>query len=147
MSDVTNIGLPPFIAPVTHATVDDGILLCQMLYPALKQIGLFPALTGGVLYKGGNRKDIDIVIYRHRQDRSSGWETTNEDIAKVLMDCGITITGFFGFTTKASWRGIQVDILNPESCGISGYGESGEQSQSQQVLDTGPQTWYTSGLG
>ena len=45
----------------------EAIELCNKLYLQLERFGYFPALTGGQLYKTGGRKDIDIVIYRHRQ--------------------------------------------------------------------------------
>lgn len=75
-------------------------------------VGIFPALTGGLLYKDGERKDIDIVLYRHRQKIDS-FEVV--DFVKELGELGIEITGFYGFVTKAKWNGMTVDIFNPET--------------------------------
>ena len=49
------------------ASQDQSMELCRQLYKELSPKGFFPALTGGSLYKTGLRKDIDVVIYRHRQ--------------------------------------------------------------------------------
>ncbi len=91
---------------------DDGVYLCQQLYRVLQPKGFFPALTGGLLYKEGLRKDIDIVIYRHRQ-KIDAFET--KDLADVLLEAGVEITNYFGFVTKAKWKGYSVDIFNPET--------------------------------
>lgn len=86
--------------------------LCKVLYEKLEPAGYYPALTGGLLYKDGNRKDIDVIIYRNRQKVKS-FEAV--DLTGVLSEVGVTITGSFGFVTKAEWKGIVVDIFNPET--------------------------------
>ena len=96
----------------------DGIKLCQILWNKLNDHGYFPALTGGLLYKEGQRKDIDIVIYRHRQKHEQ-FEMT--DIFDLLEGCGLYDLQYFGFVTKAKWRGVVVDLFNPES--VSGVDE------------------------
>ncbi len=89
-----------------------GLELCKILYKELNIIGVFPALTGGLLYKEGNRKDIDIVLYRHRQELD-GFET--KEIELILSRCGLTDFQYFGFVTKAKWQGVTVDLFNPET--------------------------------
>jgi hypothetical protein len=100
------------IKNIKKCTISDGINLCKLMQKELDEIGLFPALTGGLIYKDGQRKDIDIVIYRHRQ-KLRFFETI--DIKKQLESIGIEITGFYGFVTKAKWNGFIVDIFNPET--------------------------------
>ena len=98
-----------------------GIELCQILHKKLLGCGFFPALTGGLLYKEGNRKDIDIVIYRHRQNVG---EFEMRDIENHLIDIGFYDFRYFGFVTKVKWKGIHVDLFNPESkCENDTYGE------------------------
>ena len=92
------------------ATQKDGIELCKLIHENVK--GAFPALTGGLLYKDGERKDIDIVLYRHRQD-CDPVETT--EFEAVLSSIGIKIIQCYGFVTKAKWNGFDVDIFNPET--------------------------------
>ena len=89
-----------------------GIELCQKIHKKLLGYGYFPALTGGLLYKEGERKDIDIVIYRHRQDVAA---FEMRDIEDHLIDIGFYGFNYFGFVTKAKWKGLDVDLFNPEA--------------------------------
>ena len=108
-----------------EATTQDAIELCKILYKPLKEIGVFIGLTGGLLYKEGSRKDIDLVIYRHRQDRQS-LETIDQDVYTVLCECGLVDIQYYGFVTKAKWEGFVVDIMNPEALDDEiAYGEEG----------------------
>lgn len=98
--------------PEENVSMSDGIELCKILYSRLSKVGIFPALTGGLLYKEGNRKDIDIVLYRHRQDLAH-FETI--EFSELLEECGLYDIKTFGFVTKAKWRGLVVDLFNPET--------------------------------
>lgn len=103
------------------ANQENGIKLCQKMYDKLSAYGYFPALTGGLLYKEGNRKDIDIVVFRHRQEVHS-FEML--DIEHHLIDIGFYDFKYFGFVTKAKWRGFVVDLFNPETDGSEcSYGD------------------------
>jgi hypothetical protein len=95
-----------------ECTYEMAYALCTDLYKVLEPKGYYPALTGGLLYKEGKRKDIDIIIYRNRQKVSS-FETV--DIAHLLAEVNLNITASFGFVTKAEWFGMIVDIFNPET--------------------------------
>lgn len=86
--------------------------LCKKIYDALSPFGFYPALTGGCLYKEGNRKDIDIVIYRNRQ-KSPSFEMS--DLEGMLKKAGLGEFCFFGFVAKAKYREFNVDIFNPET--------------------------------
>lgn len=101
--------------PLKMAVIQDGIALCQELHDTLKPVGLFPALTGGLLYKAGERKDIDIVIYRHRQHYDIMPEMTHQIFVDALKKAGVETLTCYGFVTKAKWNGFDVDIFNPES--------------------------------
>lgn len=89
-----------------------GIDICRALYEKLAPHGYFPALTGGLLYKDGERKDCDIVIFRHRQ-MNEPFET--QEINELLIDCGFTDIRHYGFVTKSKMGIFEVDIFNPES--------------------------------
>ena len=94
------------------ASLNDGLELCAILREILSPLHLYPALTGGLLYKRGRRKDIDIVIYRNRQE-VDGFEI--DSLHEILSESAINITGFHGFVTKAKWKGFTVDLFNPET--------------------------------
>lgn len=89
-----------------------GIDICKALYEKMLPHGLFPALTGGLLYKYGDRKDCDIVIFRHRQNVQP-FET--KEINHILEECGFTEIRHYGFVTKAKMGIFDIDIFNPES--------------------------------
>ena len=48
-------------------TQPEAIALCKDLEAFAPEYGCHVALTGGLLYKDGPRKDVDIVLYRVRQ--------------------------------------------------------------------------------
>ncbi|UKL14832.1 hypothetical protein [Erwinia phage Gungnir39] len=91
---------------------EEGILICRSLYRSLSEHGFFVALTGGLLYKDGDRKDCDIVIYRHRQNVEL-FEL--RDIHDLLVSAGLVDIRHFGFVTKARMFGYDIDLFNPES--------------------------------
>jgi len=94
------------------ATQQDGIRLCESLYSKLSPAGYYPALTGGLLYKEGARKDIDVVIFRNRQDVT---DFEMKDIECFLVEIGMSDFKYYGFVTKAIWNGFTVDLFNPET--------------------------------
>jgi len=103
-----------------EVTQQDGIELCKIMYDKLAPLGFYPALTGGLLYKEGERKDIDIVIFRNRQQHDS-FETI--DLYLELSEIGISIDNYYGFVTKAKWKGHTVDLFNPETTELMGEDE------------------------
>lgn len=109
-----DISIPTLVPPVIakQCTHQDGIELCKILYDKLSPIGFYPALTGGLIYKDGPRKDIDIVIFRNRQEHD-GFETAQ--LFDELASVGVDIIDTFGFVTKAEWKGFTIDLFNPES--------------------------------
>lgn len=98
--------------------LEDAIILCTLLYEHLRGIGIYPALTGGCLYKQGNRKDIDIVLY---MDNSNLREL--EDIEGKLKAVGLENFKHFGYVTKCLWNGYTVDILLPQTLKDDDYDE------------------------
>lgn len=93
-------------------TKDDAVMLCKRLYEKLSSVGFYPALTGGILYKDGCRKDIDIVIFRNRQ---TVVKFEMEFIEDLLVECGLSNFQYFGFVTKCKLGNISVDLFNPET--------------------------------
>lgn len=98
--------------PIKKAVLSNGLELCQILRGELVDKGYYPALTGGLIYKNGPRKDIDIVIYRNRQDHD---HFEMSDIFGELEQCGLENIEYYGFVTKAKWKGFTVDLFNPET--------------------------------
>lgn len=53
---------------MTKWTREEAIELCGKIEMIAPRYGCHVALTGGCLYKPGKRKDVDILIYRIRQE-------------------------------------------------------------------------------
>tara|TARA_R110002126_G_scaffold92186_2_gene218951 strand:- start:11098 stop:11484 length:387 start_codon:yes stop_codon:yes gene_type:complete len=88
----------------------DGIVLCQRFNTFLNK-KYFVALTGGLIFQQGERKDIDIIIYRNRE--TDKFEML--DIQDILIEFGFIDIRFYGFVTKCKWQGYDVDIMHPEA--------------------------------
>lgn len=91
-------------------TTSEAIELCCLIESIAPQYGCHVALTGGLLYKGGERKDCDIVLYRIRQFKEINLDGLFEELAKH----GIAQLSGFGFCYKAEYRRKPVDFLVPE---------------------------------
>ena len=91
-----------------HEAVD----LCRALYAISEEYGCFPALTGGLLYKAGPRKDCDILFYRHRQ-----CEKINvAGLFVAMSDLGVKrLTEDDAWCVKALWREKPVDFFFPDA--------------------------------
>lgn len=107
-----------FTCIVGSVSQEAAIEICKEIYPKLSAAGFYPALTGGSLYKEGLRKDVDIVIYRNRQ---SVLPFEMVEIKDLLIELGFTNLEFFGFVTKSQYKGVSVDIFNPESTAGGDY--------------------------
>ena len=95
------------------ANLEQGVMLCRMLEEIAPSYGCHVALTGGCLYKDGERKDLDIIVYRIRQ-------VEKIDVAgflKAARDMGLKYVSGFGFCIKADFVGTKIDFLFPEEQG------------------------------
>lgn len=94
-------------------TQAEAIELCRLIEAICPQYGCHVALTGGCLYKDGQRKDLDVLFYRIRQveyiDADGLWQAL-EKIA-VVFDRG------FGWCCKATFNGRNIDCFFPEEEG------------------------------
>jgi hypothetical protein len=94
-------------------TRSEAIELCFKIETICPKYGCHVALTGGLLYKQGIRKDCDIVLYRIRQvakiDLEGLWVALNA--LDFVKHSG------FGWCYKCTYRGKSVDCLIPEEQG------------------------------
>jgi hypothetical protein len=95
----------------TKWTTEQAIALCRLVEMVCPKFGCHVALTGGLLYKDGERKDCDLVFYRVRQIEKI-------DIAglfKALAKLGIERkTESDQFVIKVRYLGRKIDCLFPE---------------------------------
>lgn len=89
---------------------NDAIELARLIEERCPAFGYHVALTGGLLYKIGLRKDADLLFYSIRQ------ATPDRDgLIEALKALGVTIKATFGWMAKAEWAGKPVDIFFPET--------------------------------
>lgn len=106
----------------TSWTQEEAIALCKLVEHLCVPSGCHVALTGGLLYKNGPRKDCDLLFYRIRQideiDMDLLWDT--------LKLGGIEKLSGFGWCYKATFNGKKLDIFFPEEQhGIYAQGDQG----------------------
>lgn len=91
----------------------DVLTLCRVLEGFAPDYGCHVALTGGYLYKSGDRKDVDILLYRIRQveriDLDGFWA--------LLKKLGFDYISNHGFVHKVEYNGKKIDFLIPEHDG------------------------------
>ncbi len=94
-------------------TQAEAIAMATTFEKIAPKFGAHVALTGGLLYKKGPRKDADIVFYRVRQQR----RIDEKGLMAALGDAGLYVDSDHGWMSKASWKGKRVDLLFPEPRG------------------------------
>ncbi len=103
-------------AKPNYVTLEDAVALCTKVEHHIRYLGCHVALTGGTLYKGGPRKDIDILIYRVRQIE----HPPQEKIMKALGKAGLVETSRYNWVVKCDYtptgreEPINVDVFFPE---------------------------------
>jgi len=87
----------------------EAVLLCKHIEVFAPVYGCHVALTGGCLYKDGDRKDVDILFYRIRQVP----KIDVDGLKAALKEFGFgEITGF-GWILKSEYKGSKVDMFFP----------------------------------
>lgn len=87
--------------------------LCKAIQAVSPAYHAHPALTGGLLYKDGPRKDCDIVIYQ-RGD-TNGVRSPIDWVAlwAAFDKIGLTLIHDYGYVKKCQYKGKPVDIFDP----------------------------------
>ena len=93
--------------------MEDAIEVCTLIESIAPEYGFHVALTGGLLYKEGPRKDCDILLYRIRERHDPDWQ----GLWEALFMAGIVKLHDFGWCKKASWMGLNLDIFDPDASG------------------------------
>lgn len=94
-------------------TQAQGLALVREIFEFLQaeNFPAYPALTGGLAYKDGPRKDCDIALYMNRQHELA----LKRDVIRQLNKLpGLRIVRDYGFVTKWEYGGKAVDIMFPE---------------------------------
>lgn len=95
-------------------TLQEGIALCTAIQnlPS-QQFHCHPALTGGLLYKQGARKDCDIVIYQRGDVDGERKEIDWGGLWAALQTIGVVMLHDYGYVKKCLYHGKSVDVFDP----------------------------------
>ena len=99
--------------PKPRWTQQQAIEFCTLLETIAPAYGCHVALTGGCLYKDGERKDCDVLFYRIRQIEA----VDVDGLLVALASLGITLLGDYGWCCKLIYQGRAVDFFFPERPG------------------------------
>lgn len=94
-------------------TQSNAIDLCRQLEAIAPQFGAHIGLTGGCLYKDGERKDCDIIVYRIRQVA----HIDAEGFFEAIKEIGVHFVSGFGWCRKAKFGDLKIDFFFPEEDG------------------------------
>ena len=94
-------------------TQPEAIELCRDVEAICPGYGCHVALTGGLLYKDGPRKDCDLLFYRIRQVKKIDLDA----LWPALLLIGLEKKSGFGWCFKAVYKGKPVDCFMPEEQG------------------------------
>lgn len=89
----------------------EAITLSQKIESIAPRFGFHVALTGGLLYKTGPRKDADFLFY---EVRGSDSPADYEGLIDALQSIDFVLGEDFGFIHKATYQGKRVDLMFPE---------------------------------
>lgn len=102
-------------------TQTEAIELCVKIEAICPAFGCHVALTGGLLYKTGERKDCDLLFYRIRQVS----EINLDGLWAALLEIGLNKSSGFGWCYKCEYQGKPIDCFMPEEQGGE-YNADGE---------------------
>lgn len=90
--------------------------LCTLIQSVSPQFNAHPALTGGLRYKTGNRKDCDIVIYRRGDTNGVRPELDWSGLWTALESLQLKLVKDYGYVKKCLWSHggawLPVDVLD-----------------------------------
>lgn len=91
-------------------TLEEAVTLCRSLEPALRTVGYYAAISGGVINKDGPRPDLDLVICERRMDSRKAAD--RYVLLNTLSSLGFVILSdnLDSFIVKGTWRDKPVDL-------------------------------------
>lgn len=89
-------------------TLAEAVEICSEIECAASKLGAHVALTGGTLYKADNRKDVDVMLYRHKR-------AVAIEVEIILAVARLTVVERFQWLTKCvAPNGVKVDVFHLE---------------------------------
>jgi len=93
-----------------NMNLENAVDLCRRIEEFAPLAKCHVALTGGCLYKDGDRKDVDILFYRIRQAPMINMNA----LFLNLKGMGFYDIRGFGWVYKANYKGHKIDMFFPE---------------------------------
>jgi hypothetical protein len=107
-------------------TLDEALALCTAIHEIpSEKFHCHPALTGGLLYKSGPRKDCDIVMYQRGDVNGERLPIDWPELWAALDAIGLTLLADYGYVKKCVYKGKMVDVFDPTQDG-GNYGQTEE---------------------
>lgn len=99
--------------PMPTWIIDEALYLCREIEAIAPEYGCHVALTGGLLYKDGPRKDADILLYRIRDEDCIDAAGLFREMREKL---GIRLKHVLTeqWCIKATWNGKPIDFFFPD---------------------------------
>ena len=111
-------------------TLEEAVDLCKRVEAICPPFGCHVALTGGTLYKNGERKDCDLLFYRIRQtpiiEGAELWEALEQIGLYKVKGCGWCHKAIYQPDVTDEYK--RVDCFFPEA--YDGSGPDGHQHTS-----------------
>lgn len=105
-------------------SLPEALALCTAIHELpSQQFHCYPALTGGLLYKSGPRKDCDIVIYQRGDVGGERLPIDWPGLWTALESIGLKLLMDYGYVKKCTYRGKVVDVFDPTQNG-GNYGQT-----------------------
>lgn len=95
-------------------TLDDAIAVIRELEPVASKAGYHLGITGGVLYRGYSKKDLDIVCYPHCTEVAPRREVMNQlGAAGITWHCRASHEEYGDDKIIEQWdfKGKSVDVF------------------------------------
>lgn len=116
--------------------VEEALAIAPIIEAAALSIKCHSALTGGLLYKSGERKDADFLIYRH-SSLDMVEEIDLEQFFAYLEACpGFKRANGMDRCHKATYNGKPIDFLLETRIGL--YADQPNVGLIADDLETGP---------
>jgi hypothetical protein len=114
-------------------TLEEAVALCRAIEAVAPAYGCHVALTGGVLYKDGPRKDLDLLFYRVRQVVL----VDQEGLFVALSGLGVVVVRGRSWCFKAVHGGRTIDMFFPEE-DTGNVGPSESELASMELAERRP---------
>lgn len=107
-------------------TQKQAVEFCRTIEDFAPRYGCHVALTGGTLYREGERKDADLILYRIRQIP----KIDVDGLVSALQSIGVEFHQTVGWCFKATFEDRSIDFLFPEHADSEGAGYKQENKSA-----------------